>query len=66
MLIWDPDVITSSDDLFESREQPTEVLVAQMRSKGQPDSKNVDVARALQGKLTPIARKYLSLPTKSL
>jgi hypothetical protein len=25
MLIWDPNVIASSDDLFEPREQPTEV-----------------------------------------
>ena len=52
MLIWDPDVITSSDDLFESREKPTKVSVAQTRSRGQPGSKDIDVARAPQIKLT--------------
>jgi hypothetical protein len=52
MLILDPDIIASSDDLFESREQPTEVSVAQTRSKGQPDSKIVNIAWAPQGKLT--------------
>jgi hypothetical protein len=44
MLICDLDVITSSDDLFESREQPTEFSVAHTRSKGQPGSKNVKVS----------------------
>jgi hypothetical protein len=53
MLIWDPDVITSSDDLFGYQEQPTKVLVVQTCSKGQPSPKNTDVTQALQSKLTP-------------
>jgi hypothetical protein len=53
MLIWDPDVITSSDDLFESQGQPTEVSVVQTHSKGQPDSKDTDATWASQSKLTP-------------
>jgi hypothetical protein len=44
MLIWDPDVIASLDDLFESREQPTKFSVVQTCSKGQPGSKHTDIA----------------------
>jgi hypothetical protein len=44
MLICDLDVIASLNDLFECREKPAKVLVAQIRSKGQPGSKNVDTA----------------------
>ena len=51
MLIWDPDMITSSSDLFESREQPTKVSIVQMHSKGQPGSKNTDTTQAPQSKL---------------
>jgi hypothetical protein len=53
MLIWDPNVIASLDDLFESQEQPVEVSVVQTRSKGQPGSKNIDATRASQSKLIP-------------
>jgi hypothetical protein len=53
MLIWDPDVIASLNDLFGSQEQPTKVSEVQTRSKGQPGPKNTDVARAPQSKLTP-------------
>jgi hypothetical protein len=43
MLIRDPDVISSSDDLFKPWEQPTEVLVAHTRSKCQPNSKDTSL-----------------------
>jgi hypothetical protein len=39
MLIWDPDVIASSDDLFKPQAPPTEISVVQTRSKGQPTQK---------------------------
>jgi hypothetical protein len=53
MLIWDPDLIMPSDDLFESRDQPVEVSVIQTRSKGPPGSKDTDATRASQSKLNP-------------
>jgi hypothetical protein len=53
MLIWDPDLILPSDDLFKSREQPSEVSVMQTRSTGQPGSRDIDITRASQVKLTP-------------
>jgi hypothetical protein len=53
MLIWDPDLIMPSDDLFESREQPVEVLVIQTRSKGLPSSKDTDTTQASKSKITP-------------
>jgi hypothetical protein len=53
MLIWDPELIIPSDDLFESREQPMEFLVIQTHSKGQPSSKDTDTTQALKIKLTP-------------
>ena len=46
-------MIASSDDLFESPEQPTKVSVAKTRSKGETDSKNIDATRASQSKLIP-------------
>jgi hypothetical protein len=48
MLIWDPDLIMPSDDLFESQEQPTEVSVVQTRSKGPPGSKDTDCHPGLE------------------
>jgi hypothetical protein len=65
MLIWDPDVIVPSDDLFEPREQPTEVSVIQTRSKGQPGSKDTDATRASQSKLTPDRPKIPFAPSKN-
>jgi hypothetical protein len=53
MLIWDPDVITSSDDLFKPQAPPAEISVVQTRSKGQPGPKDTDATRASQSKLTP-------------
>ena len=41
MLIWDPDLIIPSADLFESQEQPAEVLMIQTRSKGLPGLKYI-------------------------
>jgi hypothetical protein len=46
-VIWDPDMIMPSDDLFESQEQPTEVSVIQTHSKGQPGSKDTDATQGL-------------------
>jgi hypothetical protein len=42
MLIWDPDVIASSDDLFKSQGPPVEISVIQTCSKGQPDPKDTN------------------------
>jgi hypothetical protein len=53
MLIWDPDVITSSNDLFKPHAPPTEILVAQTHSKGQLGPRDTDASRASQSKLTP-------------
>jgi hypothetical protein len=53
MLIWDPDLIMPSDDLFESQEQPMEVSVIQTCSKGLPGSKDTDATQASKSKLTP-------------
>jgi hypothetical protein len=66
MLIWDPDLIMPSDDLFESREQPVEVSVIQTRSKGHPGSKDTDATQASQSKLNPDHPKHLSLSVKIL
>ena len=53
MLIWNPNVITSSDDLFKPQAPPTEILVVQTHSKGQPGPKDIDATCASQSKLTP-------------
>jgi hypothetical protein len=45
MLIWDPDLIMPSNDLFESQEQPVEVSVIQTRSKGPLGSKDTDATQ---------------------
>jgi ribonuclease HI len=52
ILIWDPDVIASSDDLFKPWTPPTEILVVQTRSKGQTDPKGTNATRTSQSKLT--------------
>jgi hypothetical protein len=50
------------DDLFESREQPVEFSAIQTCSKGPPGSKDTDVTRASQSKLTPNRpKKYFAL-----
>jgi hypothetical protein len=42
MLIWDPDVIVSSDDLFKPQAPPTEISLVQTCSKGQRSPKDTD------------------------
>jgi hypothetical protein len=49
MLIWDLDLIMPSDDLFESQEPPTEVLVVQTRSKGQFVSNELTTTQTSRG-----------------
>jgi hypothetical protein len=53
MLIWDPDVIMSSNGLFKPQAPPTEISVVQTRSKDQPSPKDIDAIRVSQSKLTP-------------
>jgi len=53
MLIWDPNMIASSDDLFKPQEPPGEISAVHTRSKGQPDPKDIDATRVSQSKLTP-------------
>jgi hypothetical protein len=53
MLIWDPDGIVSSDDLFKLHAPPAKISVVQTRSKGQPFPKDTDATHASQSKLTP-------------
>jgi hypothetical protein len=53
MLIWDLDLIFPSEDLFNSREQPSKFSVMQMRSIGQLSSIDIDITQASQVKLTP-------------
>jgi hypothetical protein len=52
MLIWDLDLPMPFDDLFEVQEPPTEVLVVQTRSRGQPISNDLTTAQTLGGKST--------------
>jgi hypothetical protein len=52
ILIWDPDVITSLDDLFKPHAPPAEISVVKTRSKGQPNPKDIDATHASQSKLT--------------
>jgi hypothetical protein len=53
MLIWDPIIIASSDDLFKPQAPPSEILVVQTCSKGQPSPRDTDATHASQSKLTP-------------
>jgi hypothetical protein len=64
MLIWDPDVITSLDDLFKPQEPPTDILVVETRSYGQPDPKYTDATRVSQSKLTPNFPRMPVAPSK--
>jgi hypothetical protein len=41
MLIWDPDLLMPSDDLFEIQEPPVKVLVVQTQSRDQPVSNDL-------------------------
>jgi hypothetical protein len=66
MLIWDPDLIMPSDDLFESQESPVEVSVVKTCSKGPPVSKDITATQTSRSKTTPITRKHLFLPVKIL
>jgi hypothetical protein len=52
MLIWDPNLPMSFDDLFEVHEPPIEVLVVQTRSRGQPISNELTTAQTSGGKPT--------------
>jgi hypothetical protein len=51
MLIWDPDLIASSDNMFEPQAPPTEISMVQTRSKGQPDPKDIVSTHVSQIKL---------------
>jgi hypothetical protein len=53
MLIWDPDLIMPSDDLFESQETPAEVSVVKTSSKGPPSSKDHITTRTSGERSTP-------------
>jgi ribonuclease HI len=53
MLIWDPNLIMPSDNLFESQEPPVEVSVVQTRSKGPPVSKDITATQTLRDKTSP-------------
>jgi hypothetical protein len=64
MLIWDPDVIMSLDDLFKPQAPPTEISVIQTRSKGQPDPKDTDATRVSQSKLILDLPRMLVAPCK--
>jgi hypothetical protein len=63
MLIWDPDLIIPSDDLFESQEPPTEVSMVQMRSKGKPGSKDLTTTPTSGGRSTLDHQKASFSPT---
>jgi hypothetical protein len=52
MLIWDPNMIMSSNDLFKPQAPPTEISMVQTHSKGQPCPKDIDATHASQSKLT--------------
>jgi hypothetical protein len=52
MLLWDPDLSMPFDDVFEVQEPPTEVLVVQTQSKGQPISNDLTIVQSLRGKQT--------------
>jgi hypothetical protein len=66
MLIWDPDLIMPSDDLFQVQEPPAEVSVVQTRSKGPPVSKDPTTTQTREGKQLSITRKHLFLPVRTL
>jgi hypothetical protein len=79
ILIWDPDLIMPSDDLFESQEQPVEVLVIQTCSKGPPSSKDTAATQTSSSKVTsdhpktpfvlgkkPYKHPYLGIPQTGL
>jgi hypothetical protein len=64
MLIWDPDLIMPSDDLFESQEPPVEVSVVQTCSKGPPVSKDITATQTSRNKTTPDHPKAPFSPSK--
>jgi hypothetical protein len=66
MLIWDPDLIMPSDDLFESQEPPAEVSVVQTRSKGPPISKDPITTQTSGESQLSITQKNLFLPVRTL
>jgi hypothetical protein len=65
MLIWDLDLIIPSDDLFDSQEPPTKVLVVQTRSKGQLFSSDLSTTQTLGGRSTPDHSKAPFSPYKN-
>jgi hypothetical protein len=65
MLIWDPDMIASLDDLFKPQAPPTEISVVQTRSKGQPNPKDINATHASQSKLTPDRLRMPFAPGKN-
>jgi hypothetical protein len=65
MLIWDPDLVMTSDDLFEVQEPPAKVLVVKTRSRGQTISNDLTTAQTLGGKSTPDHLKEPFSPRKN-
>jgi hypothetical protein len=52
MMIWDPEMIMPSNDLFESQEPPAEVSVVQTHSKGPPVLKEIIVTQTSKNNTT--------------
>jgi hypothetical protein len=52
MYLWDPNLLMPPDDVFEVQEPPIEVLVMQMRSKGQSVLNDLTIVQSLRGKKT--------------
>jgi len=50
MLIWDPDIPMSSNDLFEVQELPAKVLDMKTRSRGHLVSNDLTMAQNSEGK----------------
>jgi hypothetical protein len=52
MLLWDPELSISSNDLFELQEPPAEVFTVQTRSRCRPVSNDLTISHTLRGKKT--------------
>jgi hypothetical protein len=65
MLIWDPDLIMTSDDLFESQEPPAKVSIVQTCSKVPPVSKYPITTQTSGERSTPDHPKAPFSPRKN-
>jgi hypothetical protein len=65
MMIWDPDLIMPSNDLFQVQEPPIEILVVQTRSKGPPIPKDPTTTQASWERSTPDHPKAPFSPCKN-